>query len=257
MRCLLAGFIVGICALNVNAEVVTKTVTYKHGDVELEGYLAYDDALEGRRPGVLVVHEWWGLNDYAKRRARMLAELGYVAFAADMYGKGKVTADPKQASQWASHLTGDAEQWRKRALVALKVLREQPQTEGDKVAAIGYCFGGSTVLELAIGGADVDGVVSFHGGLPKGIKPGADIGAKVVICHGGADSFVKPDDITRFQNALNDAGVDWQMHTYGGAQHSFTNPGADAYGMNGVKYDKAADRRSWRHMQQLFDELFE
>lgn len=257
MRCPLACFIVCICALAAHAEVVTKTIAYKDGDVELEGYLAYDDEIKGQRPGVLVVHEWWGLNDYAKKRARMLAELGYVAFAADMYGKGKVTADPTQAGQWARHLTGDVDVWRKRALVALKELRDQPQADDDKVAAIGYCFGGSTVIELALGGADVDGVVSFHGGLPKAVKPAADIGAKVVICHGGADSFVKPADVTNFQNALNAAEVDWQMHTYGGAQHSFTNPGADAYGMNGVKYNKAADRRSWVHMQQLFDELFE
>jgi dienelactone hydrolase len=202
------------------AEVVTRTIEYQHGDVTLAGYLTYDDAIEGRRPGVLVIHEWWGLNDYAKKRARMLAELGYVAFCADMYGKGKGTADARQAGEWAGHLRGDVGAWRQRAVAALDVLKSQPQTDTERIAAIGYCFGGSTVLELAISGADVDAVVSFHGGFPK-VRPGADIGAKVMVCHGAADPHGKADDIAAFTNAMNAAPADWLMITYGGAQHSF------------------------------------
>ncbi len=248
-------FIATALAGLAHGEVVTKDMTYTHGDVELVGYLAYDDAVEGKRPGVLVIHEWWGLNDYAKRRARMLAALGYVAFAADMYGRGKVTADPKQAGQWAGHLNQDKDQWMARAKVGLKVLADQPQTDGEKLGAIGYCFGGSTVLNLAIGGADLDAVVSFHGSLPA---PTGDekIKAAVLVCHGAADGFTEPAAITALTQGMNRSGADWQMVMYGGAKHSFTNPGADGYGMDGVSYDKRADHRSWAHMKRWLKEAF-
>ncbi len=251
----LMSLLIMVLTTGSGGEIVTKTVEYTHDGDALAGYLAYDDAVEGPRPGVLVIHEWWGLNDYAKRRARMLAGLGHVAFCADMYGEGKVTADPKQAGQWSGHLKGDVARWRQRALAGLKVLTDQPQTDGRRLAAIGYCFGGSTALELAISGAEVAGVVSFHGGLPA-IPAGADIEAEVLVCHGAQDHFAKPEQIAAFKRGLTRRGAAWTFIEYADAEHSFTNPGADAHGMDGIAYNRRADEQSWRHMRALFTRLF-
>ena len=159
---LLIGF-----ASTVEAKVVGSTVPYRDGDVDLSGYLAYDDSIQGKRPGVLLVHEWWGLNDYARRRADQLAGMGYVAFAVDMYGKGKVTEHPEDAAAWAQQVRGNIDLWRKRAMAGLDVLKADPRTDIARIAAIGYCFGGSTVQQLAYAGAPLRGIVSFHGGLVK------------------------------------------------------------------------------------------
>lgn len=242
----------------VRAEVQTKPIAYKHEDAELEGVLAWDDAIKGPRPGVLVVHEWWGLNDYARKRAVMLAELGYVAFALDMYGKGKVTADPKEASQWAGHMRGDIKLWKNRALAGLEVLRKSGLCDAKKTAAIGYCFGGSTVLNLALEGEDLAAVVSFHGALPAATaEQAAAAKAKMLICHGAQDDFIPAAAIQKFRAALDEGKADYIFVAYAGAVHSFTNPGADAYGVKGVAYQPAADRRSWQHMRDLFQEVFE
>ena len=235
----------------VQAEIVTKPVGYKHGDVELTGYLAYDDAAAGKLPGVLVVHEWWGLNDYAKKRARMLAELGYVAFCVDMYGTGKVTGDPAQAKAWATTMYSNRDLWVARVNKGLETFKKQPQLDTQRIGAIGYCFGGATVLNLAISGADVSAVVSFHGSLPT-VPADAKIKASVPVCHGAADGFTKPQEMLAFIDGMNKSGADWQMHSYGQAVHSFTNPKADAHGIPGVAYNKVADERSWRAMQTLF-----
>ena len=160
-------------ANSVQAEVQTKTITYKDGDVECHGYLAWDDAIEGKRPGVLVVHEWWGLNDYARERTKQLAELGYVAFAADIYGEGKTTTHPEDAGKMAGEVRANVDQWRSRAQAALDVLKSQPQCDTTKLAAIGYCFGGATALQLAYTGADLDAVVTFHGAPPGGNTRGS------------------------------------------------------------------------------------
>jgi dienelactone hydrolase len=236
-------------------EVVSRTVEYQHGETQLVGYLAYDDEVAGRRPGVLVVHEWWGLNEYARRRARMLAQLGYVAFAADMYGKGKATEDPSKAAAWAGHLRGDLELWRERAVRGLEVLKKQPQTDPDHLAAIGYCFGGSTVLHMAFGGPPLAGVVSFHGGLPIP-KDAASVRTPMLVCHGARDSHTRPATIQKFQDRLDALGADWMMITYGHAEHSFTNPAADEHGVKGVSYNEKADMRSWRHMRNFLKERF-
>ena len=237
--------------------IVTKTISYEHGGKQLEGYLAWDDAVAGRRPGVLVVHEWWGLNDFARKQAEKLAALGYNAFALDMYGKGKVTAHPEEASEWSKKVTGNIESWRKRALAGLEVLRKDRRTDKNRIAAVGYCFGGSTVQQLAYAGADVLGVVSFHGSLvaPPEDVTGGDT-AKILICHGASDPMTKKSSIPGYISAMEKSGIDWQLVMYGGAVHSFTNPGADAAGMDGVAYSESADRRSWQHMQVFFDELF-
>ena len=241
----------------VIAAVQTKTVEYQDGDVALQGLLAWDDAVKGKRPGVLVVHEWWGLNDYAKTRAKQLAAEGYVAFALDMYGKGKLAEHPQEAGKMAGAVRENIDHWRKRAKAGLKILNSTPQVDPSKLAAIGYCFGGSTVLQLALAGEPLQGVVSFHGALPT---PTADacgkIKCKVLVCHGAADGFISSETIEKFRSAMDEGKADWQMVSYGGARHSFTNPGADKRGIDGLKYDANAERRSWAHMQMFFGELF-
>ena len=241
----------------VEAEVKTRTVTYHDGAIPLRGYLAWDDAATAKRPGVLVVHEWWGLNDYAKRRARMLAALGYVAFAVDMYGDAKVTEHGSEASAWAKQITANIAGWRHRALAGLHALREQAEVDPKRIAAIGYCFGGATVMEMAYAGADLKGVVSFHGSLPIPSEEEArEVKARVLAAHGAADAFVPAARLARFQQALEQAGVDWHMVIYGEARHGFTNPGANAYGIENIRCNHEADERSWRHMQQFLDEIF-
>jgi dienelactone hydrolase len=240
------------------AKVVGKTIAYEDAGVHLDGYLAYDDAVAGRRPGVLVVHEWWGLNEYARGRADQLAALGYVAFAVDMYGKGKVTKHPEEASEWAKEVSSNIRVWQQRALAGLKVLKKEPRTDPGRIAAVGYCFGGSTVQQLAYSGADIKGVVSFHGSL---VLPPAEqaskVKAKILICHGAADPFNPPEVVAAYMAAMDKAALDWQLNVYGGAKHGFTNPNADKAGMAALGYSKSADQRSWAAMQLFFKEIFE
>ncbi|MCM2358020.1 MAG: dienelactone hydrolase family protein [Geobacteraceae bacterium] len=257
MKTVLGGILMAaLIATGAQAEVRTEKVEYRHGEAVQEGYLAYDDSLTGKRPGVLVVHEWWGLNDYAKRRAEQLARLGYVAFALDMYGKGKVTSDPKEAGRLSGYFRDDRSLMRARAAAGLAVLKGRPQVDPARIAAIGYCFGGTTVLEMARGGAELKGVVSFHGGLATPNPADAkNIRGKVLVLHGAADPFVPAAEVVAFQEEMRQAGVDWQMVFYGGAVHSFTNPDAGRAGIKGVVYDERADRRSWQAMRNFFDEL--
>ena len=243
-------------AMPLSAAVSTKEMKYKVGDTEYVGFLATDDAA-GKRPGVLVAPEWVGVNDYARNRAKQLADMGYVAMVFDPYGGGKTAADVKQAAEWSSALKADRPELRKRIAAALATLKKDPRVDGSKVAAIGYCFGGTSVLELARSGADVLGVVSFHGGLaaPLPAQPG-DIKTKVLICHGAADPFVSPEEVAKFEAEMRDAKTDWQLIKYSGAMHSFTNPGADGVVVPGAKYDENADKRSWEAMKSFFTELF-
>ncbi len=257
--CVVLGIIGLVLPLeNVAAKVITKSITYTHGEVELEGYLAWDDTVKGKAPGVLVVHEWWGLNEYAKSRAKRLAAEGYIAFAADMYGKGKVTEHPKQAGEWMNTMMANVSNWQARAMAGLKVLQQHALVDANNIAAIGYCFGGATVTQLAYDGAPVKGVVSFHGALPlpsEGQVISSNV--KILIAHGNEDPFLKEDHILNFRSAVEKAGLDWQMIIYAGARHSFTNPAADKVGMDALKYNKKADVRSWNHMELFFEELFE
>jgi dienelactone hydrolase len=246
-----------LAAVPASAAVVTKTVSYQHGGQALQGFMAWDDAIAGRRPGVLVVHEWWGLNDYVRDRARQLAELGYVAFAPDMYGVGKVTEHPSQAGDWMKMITNNVAFWRHRAMAGLSVLKGSDLVDPDRVAAIGYCFGGSTVQQLAYAGANLRGVVSFHGSpLLPGPGETAQVRAKILICHGAADPFTKPDQLRDYITEMASSGLDWQFIAYGGARHGFTNPGADAKGIDALAYSRSADMRSWAHMKLFFDEIF-
>jgi len=257
MRKLILGLLLSAMTLPAAAAIQSKAVTYQDDDTELTGHLYWDDAISGKRPGVLVVHEWWGLNDYAKKRARMLAELGYVAFAADMYGDNKVTDKPDQAREWMQEVTSDVEGWRARARLGLQQLADSGLVAGDKLAAIGYCFGGATMMQMAYDDAPLKGVVSFHGALPAAPEEAkGKIGPRILVLHGHADSFIAPEVVANFRNKLDEAGADWEMNTYGGARHGFTNPDAGEFGIENLKYDAKADARSWARMQAFFNELF-
>jgi dienelactone hydrolase len=248
--------IVGTAGLAL-AEVRTERIEYRHDDTVLEGYLAWDDAIEGPRPGVLVVHEWWGLDDYTRGRAEQLAELGYVAFALDMYGKGVHTQDPQEAARLSGVLAEDRQRGRDRAMAGLNVLAAHPLVDPQQMAAMGYCFGGTVSLELAREGAELAGVVSFHGSLGTPMPAQADtLRARILVLHGADDPLVPIEDINRFRREMTEARADWQFISYGGAVHSFTNPQADRHGIPGVAYDERADRRSWEHMKVFFAEIF-
>jgi dienelactone hydrolase len=245
------------CAASAEAAVKTKVIEYKQGDTVLEGYLAWDDAKTGKRPGVLVVHEWTGLGPYVKKRAEMLAKLGYMAFAADIYGKGVRPSNPADAGKVASIYKDDRPLMRARARAGLDVLKGQKLVDQNRLAAIGYCFGGTTVLELARDGADLRGVASFHGGLatPKPEDAG-NIKTRILAMQGADDPYVKADEVAAFQQEMRAAKVDWQFITYGNAVHSFTNPDAGNDNSKGAAYNEKADKRSWEAMKQFFAEIF-
>jgi dienelactone hydrolase len=250
----LAGVLMATMA---EAEVQTKSVEYRDGDVLLEGFAAWDDAAAGLRPGVLVVHDWMGISAETRRRCEMLAGLGYVAFAADIYGKGVRPSSGQEAAALAGKYKGDRALYRRRLKVALAELEKDPHVDRTRLAAIGYCFGGTGVLELARSGADLRGVVSFHGGLDS-LHPedARAIKAKVLVLHGADDPTMSAEQVAAFQDELRKAGVDWQMVYYGGAVHSFTNPGAGSDNSKGAAYNARADRRSWQAMRDFFDEIF-
>ena len=240
-----------------HASIKTQVVEYRDGDQVLEGYLAYDAAKAGKRPAVLIVHDWNGVGPYVKQRAEQLARLGYVAFAADIYGKGVRPTSPEAAAVEAGKYKRDRALFRSRLKAGYQTMLDQPQTDAARTAAIGYCFGGTGVLELARSGADLKGVVSFHGGLDSPTPAdGKNIKAKVLILHGAEDPFVPAKDIDAFLAEMRAADVDWQMISYGGAVHSFTNPAAGNDASTGAAYNANADRRSWGAMRQFLDELF-
>lgn len=232
----------GLAATAAAGEVVT----YEHDGLTLKGYLATPAGSDGLAPGVLVVPEWWGLNDYARSRADMLAEAGFVAFAPDMVGDGKTTTDPKQAGAWAGAMYGDPALWRARAAAGLAVLAGRDGVDADRLGAIGFCFGGSTALQLAYAGADLDAVVSFHGGLEKaGEGEADDVRAELLVFHGGADPLVPFDKTLTFKLPLQKAGVPFTFVEFAGAKHAFSNPSADSYGLPPVGYDARAAGQSW------------
>ncbi|WP_207432321.1 dienelactone hydrolase family protein [Sabulibacter ruber] len=238
-------------------QIKTQLVEYKEGNTTLEGYLAYDASKKGKLPGVLVVHEWNGLNDYTKQRCEQLAKMGYVAFAADIYGKGVRPKTPQESGAEAGKYKNNIPLLRQRVNAALAQLKKQPNVDASKTAAIGYCFGGTTVLELARSGADVAGVVSFHGGLgTPNPADASNIKAKVLVAHGAIDPFVPKAELDAFFKEMNDANVDYQFNAYSGAVHSFTNPGAGSDIKQGAAYNATADRRSWEAMKLFFNELF-
>lgn len=251
----LAALLLAACA--IRADIKVETVEYKQGDTVLEGYLAHDDAAQGKRPGVIVVHDWKGNGEFSKKKAEDLAKLGYVAFACDIYGKGVRPATAQDASAQAGKFKNDRALLRARVNAALDVMRDHKSVDSAKIGAIGFCFGGTTVLELARSGAPVAGVVSFHGGLSSPAPEDAkNIKAKVLVLHGADDPFVKPDEVLAFEDEMRKGGVDWQLVAYGNAVHSFTNKAAGDDNSKGAAYNEKADRRSWEDMKDFFNEAF-
>ncbi|MBC7961729.1 MAG: dienelactone hydrolase family protein [Steroidobacteraceae bacterium] len=257
MKNILIILAVLLFSVNVEASVKTKIVEYKQGDATLEGYLAWDDAKNAKRPGVLVVHEWTGINDHIRQRTEMLAKLGYVAFAADIYGKGIRPTAQAEAAKTAGIYKDDRPLLRARARAGLEVLKKQKLVDPQRIAAIGYCFGGTTVLELARDAADLKGVVSFHGGLSTPTPQDAkNIKAKLLVLHGADDPFVNAGEVAAFQDEMRKGGVDWQFISYSNAVHSFTNKAAGTDNSKGAAYNEKADRRSWQAMRTFFAEIF-
>ncbi len=261
MKSLTALFISFASVVSVShAEVVEREVDYKDGEAVFEGFHAYDSAVEGKRPAVLVVHQWTGLSDYEKRRSRELAKLGYNVFALDIYGKGVRPPAPKASGAEAGKYKGDRELFRKRLELGLNVLLQDERTDTKKVAAIGYCFGGTGALEVARMQAPVLGVVSFHGGLAPAegfeAKEGKKL-PKILVLHGAADPYSPMSDVEGMRKEMEQAGADYQLVLYGpNVVHSFTQPHAGNDPSKGAAYDEVADRRSWTAMKAFFDELF-
>lgn len=240
--------------------ILTNRIDYMVDDASHQGYLAYDDEVSEARPGIVVVHEWWGLNDYIVRRAHMLAELGYVALAIDMYGGGRIAEDPAQAGELMTAVLNDMDKGTAALRAGYELLLDQPGVDRESSAAIGYCFGGAMVLHMARIGLPLSAVASFHGALGSfhTADPGS-IGAKILVCHGAADSMVSMADLENFKNEMNAAQADYEVLLLDGAKHGFSNPQAsvngEKYGLD-LAYSQAADEKSWAAMRALFDKVF-
>ncbi len=252
----LAGLML-VAASAAFAAVKTEVVDYKDGKVKLSGYFAYDDAKTGKLPAVMIVHEWKGLGDYAKRRADQLAEMGFLAFACDMYGKGVYAKDHEEAGKLSGAFFADRVKMRARAKAGLDRMKAHPLCDPEKIGAMGYCFGGATVLELARSGEALKGVISFHGNL-KSPAPATKetLKAKILVCHGGSDSWAD-DGLAGFRAEMDAAGADWQLLIFGGAVHSFTVKEAGDDPSKGMAYHEKADQRSWAAMRRFWREVFD
>ena len=240
----------------VLAEVIGQEVSYQRGDTVMKGYVAHDDAIKGKRPGVIVVHEWWGHNDYARQRADMLARLGYIALAVDMYGDGKIADHPEDAGKFAGAVKKDMNVAKERFQAALNLLNAQSSADSSKTAAIGYCFGGGLVLEMARMGVDLDAVASFHGSLGTASPAQSGIKPRILVFNGAADPFVKPEQVAAFKKEMDAADANYEFIEYPGVKHSFTNPDADKFGQKfnlPLQYDAAADKASWQAMLEMFE----
>ena len=241
------------------AKVKGTEVTYVADSTNLKGYIAYDENIKGKRPGVLIVHEWWGHNDYVRERADMLAELGYTAIAVDMYGDGKQANHPDDAGKFAMSVMGNLPEATARFNAAVNLLQQHESVDKEKLAAIGYCFGGSVALTMANSGADLDAVAAFHSGVALPIMPNKDLKARVLVCNGADDPFVAPESITAFKTAMDSIGAKYEYIAYPGVKHSYTSKEADA---NGEKfklplvYNADADQKSWASLQELLKDVF-
>lgn len=237
-----------------------ENITYTGDGVTMNGYVVYDENKEGKRPAIIVIHEWWGLNDYAKGRAKQLAELGYIAMAMDMYGNGKTADNPDSAGKLATPFYQNPQMMKTRFDAALEKLKSYPQADTSKLASMGYCFGGGLSLNLARLGEDLKGVVSFHGSLLGGVPlDKSKLKADILVCHGAADPFVPQEEVNKFKQQMDSAGAKYTFKAYEGAVHAFSNPNATAMGEKfkiPIKYDAAADTASWNDMKEFFGKIF-
>jgi dienelactone hydrolase len=241
---------------NSDQTLSSKEITYSADTTNMKGYMVYPKNLDSKKPGILVVHEWWGQTDYARMRADMLAELGYIAFAVDMYGNGQTADEPKGAQKLAMSVMGNFETAKARFAKALETLKADPNVDPDKIGAIGYCFGGSVVLSMANAGIDLDAVVGFHAGLQLPAMPEKNkVKAKILVCNGAADPMIPADQVSAFKKAMDKANVNYKYISYEGALHAFTNPAATEAGKKfnlPIAYDEKADKASWEEMKQFF-----
>jgi len=246
------------CAIasSARAEIKTEEVEYKQGDTVLQGFVAWDDAISGKRPGVLVVHEWWGHNKHAREQAKRIAAAGYVGFALDMYGKGKVATHPNDAKAFMTEATADFKVERARFDAALVQLKKRPEVNAKQIGAVGYCFGGAVALEMARAGTPLAFVATFHGALgtktpaKKGFRP------RVLVLNGADDPMVPKAQVDAFKQEMTAAGAKFQVVDYPGAKHAFTNPEADKAGMPALAYDAAADKQSFEEFRKMMSALY-
>jgi len=244
-----------IAEVRIKGEVVK----YATDSTAMKGYIAYDESLKGKRPGILVIHEWWGHNDYVRERADQLAQLGYTALAVDMYGSGKQADHPEDAGKFSSSVMSNLPEASARFNAALDLLKQHSTVEAENIAAIGYCFGGSVALTMANSGADIDAVAAFHSGVQLPVMPGEDLKAKVLVCNGAEDPFISPESVEAFKEAMNATGKPYEYIAYPGAKHSFTSRAADANGEKfglPLEYNAEADAKSWQRLQDLLKDVF-
>lgn len=240
--------------------IVGVEVSYATDSTEMKGYIVYDESIEGKRPGILVVHEWWGHNNYTRERANMLAELGYTALAVDMYGDGKQAEHPEDAGKFMNQVISNMDEAKARFTKAIETLQNHPSVDADKIAAIGYCFGGSVVLTMANAGVDLDAVAAFHSGLDLPIQPNAEtLKVKILVCNGAADPFIPSESVEKFKADMDAVGADYKYISYENAVHAFTSPDADELGKKfdlPLAYDEKADNDSWSELQTLLKSVF-
>jgi dienelactone hydrolase len=248
---------VALASVAASAEVKTKEIQYKQGGTPLQGFIAWDDAVKGKRPGVLVVHEWWGLNEHARNQARRLAEAGYVGLALDMYGKGKSTQHPDDAGKMATELNKDPKQVKARFDAALAQLKKDPHVDAKKIGVVGYCMGGTIALSMAGAGEPLGVVAAFHAGLQNLPKPKqGQVKARILLNTGAADPMAPQSAVDAFKQSFEGAGAKVEVISYPGAKHGFTNPDADKAGMPALAYNAEADKESWANSMQLFKDVF-
>ncbi len=244
----------------IEVEIRGEEVTYSTDSTTMIGYLAKEVSTNEKRPGIIVIHEWWGHNDYVRERADMLAEMGYTALAVDMYGDGKQAQHPEDAGKFAGMVMSNMDEAKARFMQALETLKADPTVDPEKIAAIGYCFGGSVALTMANAGMDLDAVAAFHSGLQLPVMPQeGQLTAKVLVCNGADDPFVPAEQVAAFTAAMDSAKADYKYIAYEGAVHGFTSKGADSLGQKfelPLAYNAEADQKSWQEMQDLFDSVF-
>ena len=242
-------------AVAAEAKIITQSVPYQSEGMKFEGYLAYDNAVKGKRPGVLVIHEWWGLNAAVQKRVDQLASMGFIAFALDLYGKGKTTTDIIKATKMLRMVQMNGYRWRQRGLAGLEVLKGLPQVDPQRIAAIGYGWGGATLQQLVYNGTDIDGAVLFYSFRPPPADQAKRVKAKILVLQGTADPYLDAVELTDYIEAMGKTGLDWQMVLFGGAKHGFTDANAADYGMKEFEYNETADRQSWSQVTLFLEDL--